>query len=69
PKVVSDWSLRNIQVKLIKMGGRIVRHAGQIGSQLAEVAVSRGLFAAVLERVVLLCGHLAKRRQAKWMTR
>jgi hypothetical protein len=38
-------------LKLIKMGGRIVRHARQIIFQLAEVMVPRELFAAILERV------------------
>ena len=27
PKAVKHWSLRSVQVKLIKMGGRLVRHA------------------------------------------
>jgi len=43
--------LRSLQVKLIKMGGRIVRHARRVVFQLAEVAVSRDLFAAILERL------------------
>ncbi|MFC1956669.1 transposase [Chloroflexota bacterium] len=51
PEAIKDWSLRSIQVKLIKMGGRIVRHARQIVFQLAEVAVPRELFAAILEQV------------------
>jgi hypothetical protein len=51
PRAIKDWSLRSLQVKLIKTGGRIVRHARQIVFQLAEVAVSRDLFAAILERV------------------
>jgi hypothetical protein len=51
PKAIKDWSLRSIQVKLIKIGGRIVRHARQIVFQLAEVAVSRDLFAAILKRI------------------
>ena len=51
PKAVKDWSLRSLQVKLIKMGGRIVRHARRVVFQLAEVAVSRDLFAAILERL------------------
>jgi hypothetical protein len=54
PKAINDWSLRSLQVKLIKIGGRIVRHARQIIVQLAEVAVSRGLFAAILERITRL---------------
>ncbi len=57
PKAVEDWSLRRLQVKLIKMGGRIVRHTRRIVFQLAEVAVSRDLFAAILERLTRL--HLA----------
>jgi len=51
PKAVKDWSLRSLQVKLIKIGGRIVRHARRIVFQLAEVAVPRELFAAILEQV------------------
>jgi hypothetical protein len=54
PKAVKDWSLRSLQVKLIKIGGRIVRHARQIVFQLAEVAVSRDLFAAILGRLTRL---------------
>ncbi len=55
PSAVKDQSLRSLQVKLIKMGGRIVRHARLIVFQLAEVAVPRELFAAVLERITRLC--------------
>ena len=54
PKAVKDWSLRSVQVKLIKMGGRTRRHARQIIFQLAEVVVPRELFAAILERVTRL---------------
>jgi hypothetical protein len=51
PKAVKDWSLRSLQLKLIKIGGRVVCHARQIIFQLTEVAVPRELFAAILERV------------------
>ena len=51
PKGLKHWSLRSLQVKLIKMRGRIVRHARHIIFQLAEVAVSRELFALILERI------------------
>jgi hypothetical protein len=54
PKAVKDWSLRSLQVKLIKMGGRMVCHARRVVFQLAEVAVSRDLFAAILERIARL---------------
>jgi len=51
PKAVKHWSLRTVQVKLIKIGARLVRHARRLVFQLAEVAVSRDLFQGVLERI------------------
>ena len=51
PRSIKDWSLRSLQVKLIKMGGRMVRHARRIIFQLAEAAVPGELFAAILERI------------------
>ena len=55
PKAAKDWSLRSLQVKLIKTGGRLVRHARRLIFQLAEVAVPRVLFQGVLERIGRLC--------------
>jgi hypothetical protein len=55
PKAIKDWSLRSVQVKLIKIGGRLVRHARRLVFQLAEVAVSRAVFQGVLERIGRLC--------------
>ena len=51
PRAVKDWSLQSLQLKLIKTGGRVVRHARRIIFQLAEAAVPRDLFAAIIERV------------------
>jgi len=51
PREVKEWSLRSLQVKLIKIGGRMVRHARRIVFQLAEVAVSREVFAAILDKL------------------
>ena len=51
PKEIRDWSLRSVQVKLIKIGASMVRHARRIIFQMAEVAVSRELFAALLKRI------------------
>ena len=51
PKAIAAWSLRSVQVKLIKTGARMVRHARRIVFQMAEVAVSRALFAALLKRI------------------
>ena len=39
PKAVKHWSLRSVQVKLLKMGGRLVRHARRLIFQLSEVSV------------------------------
>ena len=38
PKAVKHWSLRSVQVKLIKMGGRLVRHSRWLIFQLSEVS-------------------------------
>jgi hypothetical protein len=51
PNTVKDWSLRSLQVKLIKTGARVVHHARRIIFQMAEVAVPREVFAAVLRRI------------------
>ena len=55
PDAVKHWSLRSVQVKLIKIGGWLVRHAWRLVSQLAEVAALRALFQGVLERIGRLC--------------
>lgn len=55
PAPVKDWSLRSVQVKLIKTGARLVRHARRLVFHLAQVAVPRGLFQALLERIRRLC--------------
>ena len=36
PKAVKHWSLRSVQVKLIKMGGRLVRHSRWLIFQLSR---------------------------------
>ena len=41
---------------LIKIGARIVRHGRYLVFQLAEVAVPRPLFAAILQRIERLRG-------------
>jgi hypothetical protein len=39
PAAMADWSLTSLQLKLIKIGARVVRHARAITFQFAEVAV------------------------------
>jgi hypothetical protein len=51
PRSVKHWSLTTLREKLIKIGAKVVRHAKYVTFQLAEVAVPRELFAAILERI------------------
>jgi hypothetical protein len=51
PGEVSHWSLRSVQLKLIKIGARIISHARRTIFQMAEVAVPGELFAEVLDRI------------------
>ena len=51
PGEISRWSLRSVQLKLIKIGARIVCHARRTVFQMAEVAISRELFAEILARI------------------
>jgi hypothetical protein len=51
PDSIAQWSLSTLREKLIKIGARIVRHGRYVVFQLAEVVVSRVLFAAILRRI------------------
>ena len=51
PEAIKSWSLTSIQTRLIKIGGRLVRHARRLVFQLAEVMVTREMFDGMLERI------------------
>ena len=51
PKKIKDWSLRTLQVKLIKIGAKVIRHSRYAIFQMAEVMVSKSLFHEILERI------------------
>jgi hypothetical protein len=51
PTGVKHWSLTTLREKLIKIGAKVVTHARYVIFQMAEVAVPRGLFRAILERI------------------
>ncbi len=51
PKEVSSWSLSSIQLKLVKIGAKVISHARRAIFQLAEVAVSEALFSKILARI------------------
>jgi len=42
---------RPLQVKLIKMGAKVVRHSRYVIFEMAEVLVSKMLFQEILERI------------------
>ena len=54
PRDVKHWSLTTLREKLIKIGAKVTRHAKYVTFQLAEVAVTRNLFAAILDRIARL---------------
>ncbi|NIP69006.1 MAG: IS1380 family transposase [Planctomycetales bacterium] len=51
PEAMADWSLTSLQLKLIKIGARVVRHARAITFQLAEVAVTGPMVRAILSAI------------------
>ena len=51
PKKIKHWSLRSLLVKLIKIGAKVVRSSRYTTFQMAEVAISKDVFAEILERI------------------
>ncbi len=51
PKDVEHWSLTTLREKLVKIGAKVVAHGRYATFQLAEVAVSRTLFADILRLI------------------
>ena len=51
PEEVEHWSLTTLREKLIKISAKVVRHGCYITFQLAEVAISRVLFAEILRQI------------------
>jgi hypothetical protein len=54
PKAIAEWSVTTLREKLIKIGAKVVRHGPYVAFQMAEVAISRKLFAAIAERIATL---------------
>ena len=50
-RAVRHWTLTTLREKLIKIGAKVVRHSRQIIFQMAEMAVPRELFRAILEGI------------------
>jgi hypothetical protein len=56
PKTAEPWSLTSLREKLIKIGAKVVSHGRYVTFQLAEVAVSRQMFTAILSLIARLWG-------------
>ena len=54
PRSIRQWSLTTLREKLVKIGAKVTRHSKCVTFQLAEVAVTRDLFAAILDRIARL---------------
>ena len=51
PQRIGNWSLTSLQQRLVKTGGRIIKHARYYWSLLAESHPTRRLFARMLGRI------------------
>ncbi len=54
PAGIEDWSLTSLQQRLVKTGGRLVKHARYYWMMLAEGHLTRTRFAAMMRRIALL---------------
>jgi Transposase DDE domain group 1 len=51
PRRIDSWSLTSLQQRLVKTGGRLVRHARYYWLLLAESQLTRRLFGSMLRRI------------------
>src|SRR5262249_50504368 len=54
PKRIDNWSLTSLQQRLVKSGGRLVKHARYYWLLLAESQLTRRLFGAMVRRIAAL---------------
>jgi hypothetical protein len=54
PRRIDSWSLTSLQQRLVKTGGRLVRHARYYWLLLAESHLTRRLFGSMLRRICAL---------------
>jgi hypothetical protein len=51
PEPIRDWSLTSLKEKLIKIGAKVISHGRYVAFQMAEVAISKTLFADILRLI------------------
>ena len=54
PLRVGNWSLTSLQQRLVKTGGRLIKHARYYWLLLAEGHLTRRLFGAMVQRTEAL---------------
>ena len=54
PRRIGNWSLTSLQQRLVKTGGRLLKHARYYWLLLAESHLTRRLLGAMLRRIELL---------------
>jgi len=54
PKAIGNWSLTSLQQRLVKTGGRLLKHARYYWLLLAESHLTRRLFAGMLGKIAAL---------------
>ncbi len=51
PKRLDSWSLTSVQRRLVRTGGRVVKHARDCWLLLVESLLTRRLFGAMFQRI------------------
>jgi hypothetical protein len=51
PRRIGSWTLSSLQERLVKTGGRLVKHARYYWLSLAEGHLTRRLFGAMVRRI------------------
>jgi hypothetical protein len=54
PKKIENWSLTSLQQRLVKTGGRLVKHARYYWLMLADSHLTKRLFAGMVRRMEAL---------------
>jgi hypothetical protein len=54
PTLIDSWSLTSLQQRLVKTGGRLIKHARYYWLLLAESQLTRRLFGSILRRIAML---------------
>jgi len=65
PRRIDHWSLASLQQRLVKTGGRLIKHARHYWLLLAEGHLTRRVFWAILCRIAWLPGCPLARRDSR----